>query len=104
MSISESDAFFIVQQIITRLGNIGTLFSNDQFTRLNTVLEEKPNIPVEWTQEQILEALKTWSNTIKFSSKTEEIPDYLGQDYLYDEVQVHFGNGLWMYSLNNMPI
>ncbi|GES86549.1 hypothetical protein RCL_jg18656.t1 [Rhizophagus clarus] len=44
MSITESTAINIVQQLIVKLGNIGTLSPDDQLTRINKVLGEKPCI------------------------------------------------------------
>ncbi|GBB92091.1 hypothetical protein RclHR1_19600004 [Rhizophagus clarus] len=63
------------------------------------------DIPVEWTQEEILQALNSWGNTIKCSTKKQRKFQTLWvKIILNDETRVHFDGGLWMYTLNNSPI
>ncbi|GBC02157.1 hypothetical protein RclHR1_04490003 [Rhizophagus clarus] len=60
------------------------------------------DVPSEWTHEQILNALSTWGNTIKFSTKKQRKFQTLW--VLFDEVRAHFDGGLWMYTFGNTPV
>ncbi|GBB98217.1 hypothetical protein RclHR1_03170013 [Rhizophagus clarus] len=63
------------------------------------------DIPVEWTDDQILQALNSWGYTIKFSTKKQrKFQTVWVKIVLNDEVRAHFDQGLWMYTLNNTPI
>ncbi|GET03652.1 hypothetical protein GLOIN_2v1765605 [Rhizophagus clarus] len=75
--------------------------ANEAHVRHITVYD----IPVEWTQEEILQALNSWGNPIKCSTKKQrKFQTVWVKIILNDETRAHFDGGLWMYTLNDLPI